>query len=137
MPPGSILIVGAGLAGARCAETLRAEGFEGELVLVGEEPFPPYERPALSKEFLAGERSVEDLLLRPESFWLDRRIELALGERVVSIDSRAGTATTHRGTVFRWNALVLATGARPRRLPVPGTAGGPRPSDGRRSLGVA
>jgi 3-phenylpropionate/trans-cinnamate dioxygenase ferredoxin reductase component len=123
MPPGSILIVGAGLAGARCAETLRAEGFEGELVLVGEEPFPPYERPALSKEFLAGERSVEDLLLRPESFWLDRRIELALGERVVSIDSRAGTATTHRGTVFRWNALVLATGARPRRLPFPSPPG--------------
>ena len=123
MPPGSILIVGAGLAGARCAETLRAEGFEGELVLVGEEPFPPYERPALSKEFLAGERSVEDLLLRPESFWLDRRIELALGERVVSIDSRAGTATTHRGTVFRWNALVLATGARPRRLPFPAPPG--------------
>lgn len=123
MPPGSILIVGAGLAGARCAETLRAEGFEGELVLVGEEPFPPYERPALSKEFLAGERSVEDLLLRPESFWVDRRIELALGERVVSIDSRAGTATTHRGTVFRWNALVLATGARPRRLPFPAPPG--------------
>ena len=123
MPPGSILIVGAGLAGARCAETLRAEGFEGELVLVGEEPFPPYERPALSKEFLAGERSVEDLLLRPESFWLDRRIELALGERVVSIDSRAGTATTHRRTVFRWNALVLATGARPRRLPFPAPPG--------------
>ena len=123
MPPGSILIVGAGLAGARCAETLRAEGFEGELVLVGEEPLPPYERPALSKEFLAGERSVEDLLLRPDSFWLDRRIELALGERVVSIDSRAGTATTHRRTVFRWNALVLATGARPRRLPFPAPPG--------------
>ena len=123
MPPGSILIVGAGLAGARCAETLRAEGFEGELVLVGEEPFPPYERPALSKEFLAGERSLEDLLLRPESFWLDRRIDLALGERVVSIDSRAGTATTHRRTVIRWNALVLATGARPRRLPFPAPPG--------------
>jgi len=55
--PRSILVVGAGLAGARCAETLRAEGFDGELTLVGEEPFAPYERPALSKEFLTGEKS--------------------------------------------------------------------------------
>ena len=123
MPPGSILIVGAGLAGARCAETLRAEGFEGQLVLVGEEPVAPYERPALSKEFLLGERSANDLLFRPASFWVERRIELAVGERIVSLDPRAGTATSHRGTVFRWNALVLATGARPRRLPFPAPPG--------------
>ncbi len=67
--PRSILVVGAGLAGARCAETLRAEGYDGELVLVGEEPFAPYERPALSKEFLSGEKSASDLFLRPASFW--------------------------------------------------------------------
>ena len=119
MPPGRILIVGAGLAGARCAETLRAEGFEGELVLVGEEPIPPYERPALSKEFLAGERSVEDLLLRPESFWLDRRIELALGERVADRLRRLGgpVAEGAAKTVRRKGRPRNSTEVRPRSAP--------------------
>jgi 3-phenylpropionate/trans-cinnamate dioxygenase ferredoxin reductase subunit len=117
MPPRSILVVGAGLAGARCAETLRAEGYDGELVLVGEESTPPYERPALSKEFLAGERSPEDLLLRPASFWGDQGIELVLGERVAFVDAERCTAATSKGAELRWDALVVATGARPRRLP--------------------
>jgi 3-phenylpropionate/trans-cinnamate dioxygenase ferredoxin reductase component len=103
--PASVLIAGAGLAGARCAETLRAEGYNGRIKLVGEEPFPPYERPALSKEFLAGERSAEDLLLRPPGFWAEQEIELVLGRRVEPRD----------------DFLVVATGARPRRLPVPGS----------------
>ena len=123
MTPRSILVVGAGLAGARCAETLRAEGYDGELVLVGEEPVPPYERPALSKEFLAGQRSADDLLLRPESFWAEQRIELVTGERVTAVDRKRKTATTSRGRVLGWEALVLATGARPRRLPFPAPAG--------------
>ena len=74
MTPGRVLIVGAGLAGSRCAETLRAEGFEGAVLLVGEEPHPPYERPALSKEFLAGAatRSASD----PRAFWRDKGVEL-------------------------------------------------------------
>jgi NADPH-dependent 2,4-dienoyl-CoA reductase/sulfur reductase-like enzyme len=113
----SVLVVGAGLAGARCAETLRAEGYDGELVLVGEEPIAPYERPALSKEFLAGRRSAEDLLLRPDSFWPEQEIELVLGERVTAVDRDRRTATTSSGRMLRWEALVLATGARPRRLP--------------------
>jgi 3-phenylpropionate/trans-cinnamate dioxygenase ferredoxin reductase subunit len=115
--PRSILVAGAGLAGARCAETLRAEGYEGELVLVGEEPTPPYERPALSKEFLAGRRSAADLLLRPSSFWAEQGIELLLGQRVVCIDAERRTATTGAGNELVWDALVIATGARPRRLP--------------------
>jgi 3-phenylpropionate/trans-cinnamate dioxygenase ferredoxin reductase subunit len=115
--PRSIVVVGAGLAGARCAETLRAEGYDGELTLVGEEPVAPYERPALSKEFLAGEREPEDLLLRPASFWSEQRIELLLGERVVSVDRRRRSTTTSGGRELRWDALVLATGARPRQLP--------------------
>jgi hypothetical protein len=77
--PASVLIVGAGLAGARCAETLRADGYEGRITLVGEEPVAPYERPALSKEFLAGDRAANDLLLRPPGFWAEREIELVLG----------------------------------------------------------
>ena len=65
----SVVVVGAGLAGARCAETLRAEGYEGRLTVLGGEPVAPYERPALSKEFLAGTKPVERLLLRPPDFW--------------------------------------------------------------------
>jgi 3-phenylpropionate/trans-cinnamate dioxygenase ferredoxin reductase component len=122
-PPRSILVVGAGLAGSRCAETLRAEGYEGELVLVGEEPVPPYERPALSKQFLAGTRTGDELWLRPSEFWLEHAVELVLGRRVVSIDVGRRAATTDRGGELRWDALVLATGARPRRLPFPAPAG--------------
>jgi 3-phenylpropionate/trans-cinnamate dioxygenase ferredoxin reductase component len=106
--PASVLIVGAGLAGARCAETLRAEGYDGRITLVGEEPVAPYERPALSKEFLAGERSADDLLLRPPGFWAEHEIELVLGRRVEAIESSPR------------EAVVVATGARARRLPVPG-----------------
>jgi 3-phenylpropionate/trans-cinnamate dioxygenase ferredoxin reductase component len=106
--PASVLIVGAGLAGARCAETLRAEGYEGRITLVGEEPIAPYERPALSKEFLAGERTADDLLLRPPGFWGEHEIELRLGRRVHAIESG------------RPEAVVVATGARARRLVIPG-----------------
>ena len=119
----SVVIVGAGLAGARCAETLRAEGFDGDLVLVGEESVAPYERPALSKEFLAGAKSVADLLLRPQSFWAEQRIELVLGQRVGSVDRTRRTVTTSSGLELGWDTLVLATGARPRHLPFASPAG--------------
>lgn len=119
MTPSSVLIVGAGLAGARCAETLRAEGYDGKLVLVGDELLPPYERPALSKEYLAGTKPEEDLLLRAPSSWAEREIELRLGQRVVHIDAHQGSATTAGGGKLGWDVLVLATGARPRLLPFP------------------
>ena len=119
MTPRSILVVGAGLAGARCAETLRAEGYDGSLVLVGDELLPPYERPALSKEYLAGTKAEHELLLRPPSSWEEHEIELRLGERVVRIEPTGRTATTAGGVTLGWDALVLATGARPRRLPFP------------------
>ena len=113
MTPRSVLIVGAGLAGSRCAETLRAEGYDGHIVLVGEEPAAPYERPALSKELLAGARA--SVTLRPPAFWAERGIELRLGERVEAIDLERRTA----GPGLAWDALVLATGARARRIPLP------------------
>lgn len=116
MTTGTVLIVGAGLAGSRCAETLRAEGFDGRVLLVGDEPYAPYERPALSKEFLAGER--EQLELRGGDFWEERGIELALGRRVAAVD-----VERRRADGIRWDALVLATGARARRLPFAVPAG--------------
>ena len=122
-PPGTVVIVGAGLAGARCAETLRAEGFNGDVVLVGDEWHAPYERPALSKEFLAGKRSLEDMTLRPESFWADQDIDLCLGDRVVAVDPVRKRATLEDGTDLTWEALVIATGVRARRLPFPTPSG--------------
>jgi 3-phenylpropionate/trans-cinnamate dioxygenase ferredoxin reductase component len=107
-----VVVVGAGLAGSRCAQTLRAEGFDGSITLLGEEPHPPYERPALSKEFLAGTR--EELLLQRPDAWADLAIDLELGVRVERIDATNRLASTSRGDVA-WDALVLATGARARR----------------------
>ena len=119
MAPSSVLIIGAGLAGARCAETLRAEGYDGGLVLVGDELLAPYERPALSKEYLAGTREEHELLLRAPSSWAQRKIDLRLGHRVVHVDTRNRSATTAGGEEIGWDVLVLATGARPRLLPFP------------------
>jgi 3-phenylpropionate/trans-cinnamate dioxygenase ferredoxin reductase subunit len=118
-----VVIVGAGLAGARTAETLRAEGFDGRVVLVGDEPVGPYERPALSKEFLAGERGEESLQLRKPSFWGERDIELVLGMRIERVDLVARTVHPTRGRALGFDQLVLATGARPRRLPLEFPAG--------------
>lgn len=109
----TVLIVGAGLAGSRCAEALRAGGFEGRIVLAGAERSPPYERPALSKEFLSGAR--ERVELRPPAYWAERGIELMLGTRIVRLGER--TARTAAAGELRWDMLVLATGMRPRRLP--------------------
>ena len=112
-----VLIAGAGLAGSRCAETLRADGFEGRIVVAGDEPHAPYERPALSKELLSGGRTAGDLTLRPPGFWDGRDIELRLGEALGDLDLGARTARLG-GEPVRWRHLVLATGAAPRRLPM-------------------
>ena len=117
MTPAKVVIVGAGLAGARCAETLRAQGYDGRIVLVGEERRAPYERPALSKEYLAGERPQVEL--RAPSFWDEQGIELELGRRVDAVDLERRTA----GPGLEWDALVLATGSRARRLPFEVPAG--------------
>jgi len=111
-----ILIVGAGLAGARCAEVLRAGGDDGRILVVGDEPHPPYERPALSKELLVGSRAAAGLALRKPGFWAAHGIELRLGTRIDSIDVRARRAVIGPASI-RWNRLVLATGVRARRIP--------------------
>ena len=101
MTPRTVLIVGAGLAGARTAETLRSEGYDGRLVLIGDEPLAPYERPALSKEFLLGTRDEHSLLLRKDSYWDDRSIELRLGTRVEHVDPFERVARTDRAPMSR------------------------------------
>ena len=111
-----ILIVGAGLAGARCAEALRAGGYDGRILVVGDEPHPPYERPALSKELLAGSRATAELALRKPGFWTANRIELRLGTRIDTIDLRTRRALIGAASI-RWKQLVLATGVRARRIP--------------------
>ena len=113
----TVVIVGAGLAGARCAETLRAEGYDGRVLLVGEEHAPPYDRPALSKELLAGAKQPTDLALRPDGFWVELEIELLTGTRVERVDARARTVVTAEGRIVPWTSLVLATGTRARTLP--------------------
>jgi NADPH-dependent 2,4-dienoyl-CoA reductase/sulfur reductase-like enzyme len=114
--PGTVLIAGAGLAGSRCAEALRAGGHRGRILVLGEEPDAPYERPALSKSFLAGRQSAPSLALREPSHWRARGIELATNIRIAAVDPR-GAATTADGSTIEWDSLVLATGSRPRRLP--------------------
>jgi NADPH-dependent 2,4-dienoyl-CoA reductase/sulfur reductase-like enzyme len=112
----AILIVGAGLAGARVAETLRSAGFHGEVVMAGDEPHAPYERPALSKELLVGARRADELALRPDAFWDENGIDLRTGAPVESVNLRERTAHLD-GTILRWKKLVVATGARARGIP--------------------
>ena len=117
-----IAIVGAGQAGAACAETLRTRGHEGRITLWGDEDAPPYQRPPLSKAYLMGDMPRERLLLRPAAFWDAKGIELRTGTPVDAIDPAARTLIHADGTES-WDALVLATGARAHRLPDRCTAG--------------
>jgi len=109
-----VLIAGAGVAGLRVAEALRAGGYDRPVTLVGDEPVPPYERPAVSKELLAGTRSAEDLYLRSAGWLAEKEIDLLLGCRVERVDLRKARVG---GRELAWEHLVLATGARARRLP--------------------
>ena len=111
-----VLVVGAGLAGTRCAETLRANGYDRPVTVVGAERSDPYERPALSKEILSEERTPEHALLRPPGWWAERSIELRTGETVEAIDAVRHVAVV-AGRELGWDHLMLATGARPRLLP--------------------
>jgi 3-phenylpropionate/trans-cinnamate dioxygenase ferredoxin reductase component len=116
----TFVIVGGGLAGAKAAETLREEGFAGRVVLVAEEAERPYERPPLSKEYLRGESPREAAFVHPAGFYADRGIELRLGAPAASLDAAARTLVLEDGEALRYDALLLATGAEPRRLPIPG-----------------
>ncbi|HEY8202563.1 MAG TPA: FAD-dependent oxidoreductase, partial [Actinomycetota bacterium] len=114
------VVVGANLAGGTAAAVLRDEGFEGEVVLVGEEPRPPYERPPFSKEYLRGERSFDDTLVRPAGFWEEHGIETRFGVRAARIDSSGRVVELEDGDRLPYDAVLVATGCRNRRLRVPG-----------------
>jgi len=116
----TFLVVGANLTGGAAVRTLRDEGFDGRIVLVGEEPDPPYERPPLSKEVLRGERPFESALLVPPEWYEEQEIELRLGERVTGLDVADRTVTFASGEGLGYDRLLLATGARNRVLRVPG-----------------
>jgi 3-phenylpropionate/trans-cinnamate dioxygenase ferredoxin reductase component len=115
-----IVIIGAGQAGVRAAETLRRLGFDGGVTLIGDEPHPPYQRPPLSKKFLKGEMSQEQLWLQGEGFFAQNAIELVTGVRAAAIDPRARRVSLTDGTQRDYHKLILATGSRARDLPVPG-----------------
>ena len=116
----TFVIVGASLAGAKAAETLRTEGFEGRVVLIGEETERPYERPYLSKEYLRGDKPAAKLYVHNEGFYADNDIELLTGTRVESLDPGAREVTLSSGSTMAYSRLLLATGAAPRRLALPG-----------------
>jgi 3-phenylpropionate/trans-cinnamate dioxygenase ferredoxin reductase component len=111
-----IVVIGGGQAGASLVAKLRAEGFDGDITLLCEEPVPPYQRPPLSKAYLLGEMEEARLYLRPESFYADHRIDLRLNTRADAIDT-AAKAVTAGGAVIPYDHLALATGSTPRRLP--------------------
>jgi 3-phenylpropionate/trans-cinnamate dioxygenase ferredoxin reductase component len=115
-----ILIVGAGQAAIQAIDTLRRKGFAGQLTLVGEEPWLPYQRPPLSKKFLSGGLEAEKLLLRPQNFYAEHRVQTHLGRRAMEIDRRAQSVRLDDGTTIGYDALLLSTGSTPRHLPVPG-----------------
>jgi NADPH-dependent 2,4-dienoyl-CoA reductase/sulfur reductase-like enzyme/nitrite reductase/ring-hydroxylating ferredoxin subunit len=116
----TVAIVGAGAAGESAAETLRREGYDGEILLFGADDAPPVDRPNLSKDYLAGNAPEEWMPLRQPSYFGERKIALTLGTRVAAIDPAAKKLTLADGREVAWDALLLATGADPVRPPVPG-----------------
>jgi 3-phenylpropionate/trans-cinnamate dioxygenase ferredoxin reductase component len=114
------LLIGGGLASANCARWLRESGADGEIVLVGREPDPPYNRPECSKGYLRGEESREEPLFRPEEWWSEQRVELLTRTSVTSLDAEARTAKLSDKQELSFDAALVATGANVRRLNVPG-----------------
>ncbi|KAB7646231.1 NAD(P)/FAD-dependent oxidoreductase [Polymorphobacter fuscus] len=111
-----IIIVGAGHGGAQAAVQLRQLGFAGSIAMIGEEPELPYERPPLSKDYLAGEKDFARMLLRPAAFWVDRNVTMLTGQKVIAVDPAARTVTTGTGETFGYGDLIWAAGGGPRRL---------------------
>lgn len=118
--PKRIAIVGAGQAGGQAAYSLRLAGYDGAITLIGEEPAPPYQRPPLSKAYLKGELEAERLFLKPIEYYAEHDIELVTGVAARSIDVAGRRIEMAHGPAIGWDRLVIATGARPRKLALPG-----------------
>jgi 3-phenylpropionate/trans-cinnamate dioxygenase ferredoxin reductase subunit len=116
-----VLIVGAGHAGAQAALLLRQMKFEGSVALLGDERELPYERPPLSKEYMAGEKPFERILIRPENFWTERNVDMLLGKRVVKVDPQAHKVILSDDSEIGYGKLIWATGGTPRMLSCPGS----------------
>jgi len=116
----TVVIAGAGHAAGQVVATLRQKKFDGAIILIGEEPWLPYQRPPLSKKFLAGELPAERLHFKPESFYDDPGIEVRLETRIRAVDCGGKTLQTADGETIAYDKLVFATGARPRLLSLPG-----------------
>ena len=111
-----ILIVGAGHGGAQAAIALRQRGFSGTIAMVGDEPEIPYERPPLSKDYLAGDKAFERIQIRPAAFWAEREIAMLVGQRVTTVDPSVHQVTLADGSALSYGHLIWATGGSPRRL---------------------
>jgi 3-phenylpropionate/trans-cinnamate dioxygenase ferredoxin reductase subunit len=120
MMQADVVIVGAGHGGAQCAIALRQGGFTGSIMMFGREPEPPYERPPLSKEYFAREKTFDRLYIRPPQFWGEKDIELHLGVEVTAVDPQAKSITLSNGQTCDYGKLVWAAGGDPRKLPLPG-----------------
>ncbi|HEX7709972.1 MAG TPA: FAD-dependent oxidoreductase [Sphingomonadaceae bacterium] len=114
------IIVGAGHGGAQAAIALRQQGFEGSILMVGRDAEPPYERPPLSKEYLARDKPFERILIRPPHFWGERNVGLKLGAKATAVIPQARRLTLERGEVLSYGTLIWAAGGDPRQLSCPG-----------------
>jgi 3-phenylpropionate/trans-cinnamate dioxygenase ferredoxin reductase subunit len=117
----TFVIVGGGLGGAKAAEALREKGFDGKVVLLADEEYLPYERPPLSKDFLAGKKSLNDFTVHDSDWYRDNKIDLRVSTEVSAIDRKAHTVTIADDTSIRYDKLLLATGSRARWLSIPGS----------------
>lgn len=116
MHKADVIIVGAGHGGAQAAVCLRQQGFTGSIVMIGRETEPPYERPPLSKEYMAREKEFERLYIRPPQFWADKQIDLKLGLEVTAVDASQRVATLSDGSQIAFGDMIWAAGGDPRRL---------------------
>ncbi|MFP6730617.1 MAG: FAD-dependent oxidoreductase, partial [Alphaproteobacteria bacterium] len=120
MNQATFVVIGAGQAGGRAVEAMRAAGFSGRILLVGSEAYVPYERPPLSKKLLTGDTEIETTYLQDPSFYDDQRIEMRLSVDAVAIDREARTLELSSGETLVYDKLLLTTGARVRKLSIPG-----------------
>ena len=120
MESADIVIVGSGHGGAQAAIALRQQGFAGSILMIGRDANPPYERPPLSKEYLAGEKPFERIMIRPEAFWTEKGVTLRLGTSVTKVDPQARELTVSGGERVGYGTLIWAAGGDARRLSCPG-----------------